>query len=286
MLSKLKDRSIVAMKSAWVDKTYLYILLDYALCGDLHSFLKSQGKLSNYKSNCFNKIGKLSFELSKYFSAQIVGSLAFLRSKNIVHRDLKPANIVLNENYQTQLTDFGTAKDMFSSKTSGSSDISYVSGLSNISTISGIGRNSAINSAMGSPAGSQNGQSEDLSLEELVGSECYISPEMLINRSYSYSSDIWAVGIIIYQFFVGQVPFKGKTQDQTFELIKKCKYEMPAYVPEEAKDLIQKILVKEPENRIGAQEIQDLMNHKFFTDVDFETIVTEFPPEVFELTTQ
>lgn len=132
-------------------------------------------------------------DLSQYFSAQIVNSLAYLRSQNIVHRDLKPANIVLNENYQIQLTDFGTAKAMIASSNSGTSDLSYISGLSNISNITGFNDGKSGN---GSPVG--NGPSEDASLDELVGSEQYISPEMLINRSFTYSSDIWALGIMIY----------------------------------------------------------------------------------------
>ena len=41
----------------------------------------------------------MSIDLAKYFTAQLVHTLAFLRQKNIVHRDLKPANIVLNENW-------------------------------------------------------------------------------------------------------------------------------------------------------------------------------------------
>jgi len=173
----------------------------------------------------------------------------------VVHRDLKPANIVLNENFQIKLTDFGTAQAMYASQVSsnsGISDISYVSGLSNISAISAINKP---NSALNSPNASNHEGSNDASLEELVGSEYYISPEMLINRTYTYSSDIWALGIILFQFFVGELPFKGKCQEDTFELIKECKVQVPSSVPEKAKDLIEKILVKEPEDRIGAQEI-------------------------------
>jgi len=78
---------------------------------------------------------------------------------------------------------------------------------------------------------------------------------------------------------VGKVPFKGKTQDETFEIIKDCNLEIPSTVPEVAKDLLQKILKKEPENRLGAQNINDLMAHPFFEGVNFETINEEFPPE-------
>lgn len=41
----------------------------------------------------------LTLELAKFFAAQIVGGLAYLRSQNLVHRDLKPANLVLNESF-------------------------------------------------------------------------------------------------------------------------------------------------------------------------------------------
>ena len=44
MLSKLKNSGIVGMKSAWADKTYYYILLDYAINGDLTHFLNVNGK--------------------------------------------------------------------------------------------------------------------------------------------------------------------------------------------------------------------------------------------------
>ena len=128
-----------------------------------------------------------------------------------MHRDLKPANIVLNENWQIKITDFGTAKQMFSSNVSGnssSSNISYISGMSNISAISGI-------SGFGSKSANVSANSIEkvnpMKLDdELVGSEYYISPEMLENRSYSYSSDLWALGIMLFQFLVGKTPFRGK----------------------------------------------------------------------------
>ena len=205
----------------------------------------------------------------------------------MVHRDIKPANIVLNEKMQVLLTDFGTAKRAVSSRTSNvsasaKSDVSYVSGLSNISAISGMSTNAKSNISRDSndriPLHETN---EDF--DELVGSEYYISPEMLESRQWSYASDLWALGIMIYQFFAGKVPFKGKSQDETFELIKKCEFNMTEDIPEDAADLISKILVKKPENRIGAQNLHDVMNHKFFAGVDFHTINTDLPPVKVEL---
>lgn len=116
---------------------------------------------------------------------------------------------------QVLLTDFGTAKKIVSSRhsnlsASAKSDVSYVSGLSNISAISGMSTNVKSNQSRESGARVPLRESEE-DLEELVGSEYYISPEMLESRQWSYASDLWALGIMVYQFFAGKVPFKGKT---------------------------------------------------------------------------
>ena len=198
---------------------------------------------------------------------------------------MKPANIVLNEFMQAKITDFGTAKKMTSSKSSQmstTSDVSYISGLSHISAMSSnVEAHKTISKDMDRIP--LEDKETDESLEELVGSEHYISPEMLESRQSSYSSDVWALGIMIYQFFTGKVPFKGKTQDETFELIKKGKFVMSKDIPEDAADLIKQILVKNPEQRLGADNLEDLMFHRFFDGVDFSLIGTQLPPMKVEL---
>lgn len=165
---------------------------------------------------------------------------------------------MLNEKWQLMLTDFGTAKKMVSSgvsSNSGNSTVSYVSGMSTLSAISGMGSKSA---HANSSHSTQPADKLPEDFEEIVGSEFYISPEMVESRTYSYSSDLWALGVMIYQFFTGKLPFKGKNQDETFELIKKCEPEMPASLPEPVRDLVSKLLVKVPEDRLGAQNIFDV----------------------------
>ena len=72
--------------------------------------------------------------------------LAYLRSHNIVHRDIKPANILLNEKWQIQLADFGTAKQLVTSNMSSSSKNRAVSDISNISSYSANSQLSGISS--------------------------------------------------------------------------------------------------------------------------------------------
>ena len=68
------------------------------------------------------------------------------------------------------------------------------------------------------------------------------------------------------------MPFKGKTQELTFEQIKKGDYTIPEFVSESAKDLITKLLVVSPCARLGALNIDELVSHPFFSGIDFTTI--------------
>ena len=84
------------------------------------------------------------------------------------------------------MADFGTAKKIMSgvndcSSNSGKSEISYLSGTSAVSYISG--------------------EQQVLVDEDLVGTEYYVSPEMLTDKKSSFSSDLWALGVIIYQLY-------------------------------------------------------------------------------------
>lgn len=132
MMMKLKHKSIVRMRSAWAESGYLYLLYDFALNGDMSSFLRANGPLS--------------FNMVQYFAAQLLNALVYLRSQNVVHRDLKPANILLNEKWQIQLADFGTAKVLASSSVSTSSKNRAVSDISNISSYSANSQLSGISS--------------------------------------------------------------------------------------------------------------------------------------------
>lgn len=95
---------------------------------------------------------------------------------------------------------------------------------------------------------------------------------MLETMKCGFAADLWALGVIIFQMFAGFVPFKGKTQNQTFELIKKGIFEFPNDMPHVVQDIVSKLLVLKPEDRLGAYDLNDLKCHKFFDGIDFRTI--------------
>ena len=99
-------------------------------------------------------------------------------------------------------------------------------------------------------------------LETPCGSPCYASPEMLSGESYDGCKiDIWATGIVLFAMLCGYLPFDHKDNDILFRKILRCKITYPKNLSSEAKDLIKKILVPNPNKRITIPEIK---KHPFY----------------------
>ena len=94
------------------------------------------------------------------------------------------------------------------------------------------------------------------------GSPCYASPEMIAGKKYNgFKIDIWSSGIILYAMLCGFLPFEDKDNEILFEKILECKIIFPNFISKEAKDLIKKILVTDPDKRINISEIK---KHPFY----------------------
>ncbi len=94
------------------------------------------------------------------------------------------------------------------------------------------------------------------------GSPCYASPEMVAGNKYDgFKIDIWSTGIILYAMLCGYLPFEDKDNDLLFEKILECKLVFPKYISKMSRDLMEKILVTDPDLRISLEEIK---NHPFF----------------------
>eukprot|EP01117_Protostelium_nocturnum_P008514 TRINITY_DN3051_c0_g1_i1.p1 TRINITY_DN3051_c0_g1~~TRINITY_DN3051_c0_g1_i1.p1 ORF type:complete len:729 (-),score=252.42 TRINITY_DN3051_c0_g1_i1:20-2137(-) len=128
------------------------------------------------------------------------------------------------------------------------------------------------------------GKDERARSDSFCGTAEYVSPELL-NDEDPYcvrSSDLWALGCIIYQLICGKTPFKGETNYFTFELIKKGDLQFPEDFPEDAKDLVSKLLVSDSSARLGAGEggYAALKAHRFFNGIDFEKLPEMVPPPI------
>jgi serine/threonine protein kinase len=82
----------------------------------------------------------------------------------------------------------------------------------------------------------------------LSGTFEYLAPELIAGKGYDKGVDVWAVGVMAYEFLVGVAPFSGETEKAMFQQIVDCEVKYPASlaISSEAKDLISCLLEKDP----------------------------------------
>ncbi|GLV36975.1 Phosphorylase kinase gamma [Carabus blaptoides fortunei] len=186
--------------------------------------LCKNGELFDYLTS----VVTLSEKKTRYIMRQVFESVQYIHSRHIVHRDLKPENILLDDSLNVKITDFGFAKVL----------------------------------------------TADEKLFDLCGTPGYLAPETLKSNmldnapGYSFQVDIWACGVIMYTLLVGCPPFWHRKQMIMLRNIMEGKYSFTspewADISDAPKDLIRKLLVVDPEQRIS---IAGALDHPFFQTV-------------------
>ncbi|KAG5482956.1 hypothetical protein LSCM1_06998 [Leishmania martiniquensis] len=157
-----------------------------------------------------------------------------MKPLTVIHRDIKPENIMLTADKHLRLIDFGTA----------------------------VVCESANDKAAGEESG--NGRAQTF-----CGTTYYMSPELLENSYTCSASDYWGCGCVLYLMLVGRRPFDASTQYLLIKAILEKEPELPDEMDPDAKDLIRKLLVKDPKARIGMNEIKA---HPFLAAVNLATV--------------
>ena len=108
------------------------------------------------------------------------------------------------------------------------------------------------------------------------GSLQYLTPEMLAKEGSTKSSDIYGIGVILFEMISGAPPFYNDDRDLMYRNISENKLIFPEFFSEELKDLLKKMLDKDPKKRIGiGNDKQDLKKHPFFADLNWELILNK-----------
>nr|XP_043637094.1 serine/threonine-protein kinase OXI1-like [Erigeron canadensis] len=235
-----------------------------------------------------------SVDIIRFYAAELVLALEYLHNMGIAYRDLKPENIMIQENGHLMLVDFDLSTKL-SPKLPSSEERSIILEKSPLLPKSNSKppmkkRNNnrlslfccrhdfPIQDSV-HPAESEDHISEPISTytitssfsktNSFVGTEEYIAPEMLQGNGHDHMVDFWCLGIVLYEMLYGTTPFKGINRKVTFyNILSKT----PELVGETTplRDLIRKLLVKDPKERISMVQIK---GHEFFLGVDWEKIL-------------
>ena len=170
----------------------LYILMEYADCGDLEAKCKKGKRLEER-------------EVLALF-AQIVDAVGYMHGLKVLHRDLKPQNVFMSGGgSQVKIGDFGISKSLNHTK------------------------------AMA---------------HTVCGTPYYFSPELCKGRPYNAASDVWALGVMLYEMLTRRMPFDAKTMTQLMTAI--CTGPLtrrPEIANDNAWALITAMLSREPSKR-------------------------------------
>ena len=148
------------------------------------------------------------------YGQQMAAALAHAHAKGVVHRDFKSANVVVTPEGEVKALDFGLAKRLASDELADGTTRSRQS-----LTEAGV----------------------------VAGTLAYMAPEQLRGRPADARSDIWALGVVLYELAAGRRPFQGKTGfELSSAILSQPIPAVPASVPAPLAAVIDRCLAKEP----------------------------------------
>ena len=205
---RLQHKNIVSLLEYKEDKHFIYLVMEYCGGGDMYKLFRSKQSVG------------LGEKLTAKFISQLASGVAYLHKHRIMHRDLKLSNLLLTEDGNLKIGDFGLAVLL------------------------------------------------EFPGEEhytMCGTPNYIAPEVAsVNKlQHGMPTDLWAIGVVMYSLIVGRLPFKSGTSSKTLNRVRDIDYDIPDTVSNTAKDLIQKLIVENPNDRISAL---DILRHRFILE--------------------
>ncbi|KUJ07658.1 serine/threonine protein kinase-like protein [Mollisia scopiformis] len=123
----------------------------------------------------------------------------------------------------------------------------------------------------------------------VLGTVEYMAPEVILGQKYGMAVDWWSFGALGFDLLTGNPPFQGQNHAKIQERIVKQKLVMPYFLGPDAKDLLTRLLRKEPNKRLGSNMPKDMLTikkHRFFRKIDWRKLAKrEIEPPIQPLIT-
>ncbi|CAK9686644.1 Protein kinase domain family protein [Candida parapsilosis] len=223
--SSLYHVNITHLHTWFHDDTNVYLVLEFSLYGELYQELRKSKRFDNVKAS--------------YYIYQVTLALRYLHNKRIIHRDLKPENIMLSLDNIVKLSDFGWSVYMKQQENDREENI-----------VGGVDANGVAAAAAAAAAADDDDDDDYLNhishLQDpqpttthtpsnrrntICGTMDYLPPEMIEQKPHDKTVDIWALGVLIYEFLVGKPPFEEIDKNATYKRIVKVDLRFPKYLP-------------------------------------------------------
>eukprot|EP01025_Chloroclados_australasicus_P036659 TRINITY_DN3735_c1_g1_i3.p1 TRINITY_DN3735_c1_g1~~TRINITY_DN3735_c1_g1_i3.p1 ORF type:complete len:703 (-),score=87.15 TRINITY_DN3735_c1_g1_i3:1551-3659(-) len=232
--------------------THLHFMLEYCAGGELYGLLNKQP-------------GKHFLEPQvRFYAAEVLLALQYLHLQGYVYRDLKPENILMHHTGHIKLTDF---------------DLSFTKGKQRVEV-------RRMDQHKGNKQ--ESGQyvlfaEPDARANSFVGTEEYLAPEIIRGEGHGAPVDWWSFGILIHELTYGYSPFRGNSQEETFNNIlkKPLRFAQKPQVSQECRDLIEQLLIKDPMRRLGTMlGAEEIKAHPYFKGINWALVRNQTPPFV------
>ena len=171
-------------------------------------------------------------EQTKFFLACLLLGLEYIHSHSLIHRDIKPENLLMDSKGYLRITDFG------------------------ISSIYQKNKKNAYDTS---------------------GTPGYMAPEVITGNNHCKVVDYFAMGIIGFELMMGERPYKGKSRKEIKEKMIQYQVEIaeediPIGWSVDAANIFNKLLIREPENRLGFNGINEIKNDEWFAEINFKDL--------------